>query len=77
MRAWRDQRTIAGKQREVVVVFSPKLHAGQLRGLHQTISKSWREFEEMGPLARTNMEAAKRKLEKIRNRQYLRALFCY
>src|ERR1022692_2530445 len=77
VRAWRDQRMIAGKQREVVVVFSPKLHAGQLRGLHQTMSKSWREFEEMGSLARTNMEAAKRKLEKIRNCQYLRALFCY
>jgi transposase len=77
VRAWRDKRIIAGKQREVVVVFSPKLHAGQLRGLHQTLSKSWREFEELGSLARTNMEAAKRKLEKIRNRQYLRALFCY
>jgi transposase len=77
VRAWRDKRIIAGKQREVVVVFSPQLHAGQLRGLDQTISKSWREFEELGSLARTNMEAAKRKLEKIRNRQYLRALFCY
>jgi transposase len=77
VRAWRDQRIIAGKQREVVVVFSPQLHAGQLRGLHQTMSKSWREFEEMGSLARTNRETAKRKLEKIRNRQYLRALFCY
>jgi transposase len=76
VRAWRDKRIIAGKQREVVV-FSPKLHAGQLRGLHQTMSKSWREFEEMGSLARTNMETAKRKMEKIRNRQYLRALFCY
>ena len=77
VRAWRDKRIIAGKQREVVVVFSPKLHAGQLRGLHQTMSKSWREFEDLGSLTRTNMEAAKRKLEKIRNRQYLRALFCY
>jgi transposase len=77
VRGWRDKRIIAGKQREVVVVYSPKLHAGQLRGLHQTMSKSWGEFEEMGSLARTNMEAAKRKLEKIRNRQYLRALFCY
>lgn len=77
VRAWRDSRVIAGKQRDVVVVFSPKLHAGQLRGLHQTLSKSWRAFEEMGSLARTTMETAKRKLEKIRNRQYLRSLFCY
>jgi transposase len=76
-RAWRTSRVIAGKRREVVVVFSSKLHAGQLRGLHQTLSRSWREFEEMGLFARTTMEAAKRKLEKLRKRQYLRSLFCY
>lgn len=75
--AWRAHRVIAGKQRDVVVVFSPKLHAGQLRGLHQSLAKSWREFEEMGSLTRTAMETAKRKLEKIRNRQYLRSLFGY
>ena len=75
--AWRDRRMIAGKQREVVVVFSPKLHAGQLRGLHQSLAKSWREGEEMGALTHTTMETAKRKLEKIRNRQYLRSLFGY
>src|SRR5664279_2978755 len=76
-RAWRTSRMIAGKRREVVVVFSAKLHAGQLRGLHQTLSKCWREFEEMGSFARTNAETAKRKLEKLRKRQYLRSLFCY
>ena len=76
-RAWRTSRVIAGKRREVVVVFSPKLHAGQLRGLHQTLSKSWREFEEMGSFARTTVETAKHKLEKLRKRQYLRSLFCY
>jgi len=76
-RAWRTTRLIAGKQREVVVVFSAKLHAGQLRGLQQTLSKCWREFEEMGAFARTNAETAKRKLEKLRKRQYLRSLFCY
>jgi transposase len=76
-RAWRTSRMIAGSKRAVVVVFSPKLHAGQLRGLHQTLAKSWREFEEMGSFVRTNAEAAKRKLEKLRKRQYLRSLFCY
>jgi transposase len=76
-RAWRTNRMIAGKPREVVVVFSAKLHAGQLRGLHQTLSKSWREFEEMGSFARTHADTAKRKLEKLRKRQYLRSLFCY
>lgn len=76
-RAWRGNRVIAGKKREVVVVFSSKLQQGQLRGLHQTLAKSWREFEEMGSLARTTAETARRKLEKIRRRQYLRNLFCY
>ena len=76
-RAWRTSRVIAGRRREVVVVFSAKLHAGQIRGLHQTLSKSWREFEEMGSFARTTVETARRKLEKLRKRQYLRPLFCY
>jgi transposase len=76
-RAWRTSRVIAGQRREVVVAFSAKLHTGQIRGLHQTLSKSWREFEEMGSFARTTVETAKRKLEKLRKRQYLRALFCY
>jgi transposase len=76
-RAWRTTRVIAGQRREVVVVFSAKLHAGQIRGLYQTLSKSWHEFEQMGSFARTTVETAKRKLEKLRKRQYLRALFCY
>jgi transposase len=76
-RAWRTNRVIAGKRREVVVVFSSKLHAGQIRGLHQTLSKSWREFQAMGSTTRTTPETAKRKLEKLRKRQYLRCLFCY
>jgi hypothetical protein len=69
--AWRTIRLIAGKRREVVIVYSAKLHAGQLRGLHQTLSKSW------GRLPRTSAETAKRKLEKRRQRQHLRSLFCY
>jgi hypothetical protein len=32
---------------ELVVVFSARLHAGQLRGLHHTVAKNWREFEEL------------------------------
>lgn len=77
VRAWRTQRTIAGKQREVVVVFSPQLHAGQLRGLQQTLSRSWRELEEMRLHPPKSVEAAKRKLDKIRRHQYLGSLLCY
>jgi len=76
VRAWRTQRMIAGKQREVVVVFSPQLHAGQLRGLQQTLSRSWRELEEMRLHPPKSVEAARRKLDKIRRHQYLGSLLC-
>jgi transposase len=77
VRAWRSQRKVAGKQRDVVVVFSPQLHEGQLRGLRQTLSRSWRELEEMQLHPPVNVEAAKRKVDKIRRHQYLRSLLCY
>ena len=77
LRAWRTTRSIAGKQREVVVVFSPKLHEGQLRGLHQSLARAHRDTEKMGLHPKLNAEAAKRKLNKIRGRQYLRSLLCY
>ena len=76
-RAWRGNRSIAGKKRDVVVVFSSKLQEGQMRGLHQTLAKSWREAVEISSSPRLTAETAKRKLEKIRRRQYLRNLFCY
>ena len=77
VRAWRTQRAVAGKQRDVVVVFSPQLHEGQLRGLMQTLSRSWRDLEAMQLHPPVNVEAAKRKLEKICRHQYLRKLLCY
>jgi transposase len=77
VRAWRTQRTVAGKQRDVVVVFSPQLYEGQLRGLRQTLSRSWRELEEMPLHPPNSVEAAKRKVDKIRRHQYLRSLLCY
>lgn len=77
VRAWRGQRVIAGERREVVVVFSPKLHEGQLRGLAQSMARSCRELEKMGLHPRASLDAAKRKLNKIRGRQYLRALLGY
>lgn len=74
VRAWRTRRAIAGKEREVVVVFSEQLQEGQLRGLAQSVARSCREMEEMGFSPRTSVDAAKRKLKKICGRQYLRAL---
>jgi transposase len=75
--AWRGQRIIAGKQREVVVVFSPQLHEGQLRGLHQSLQHSDRQLEQIEPHSRLTVEAVKRKLEKICAHQYLRSLLGY
>src|SRR5207302_847216 len=77
VRAWRTQRKVAGKQQDVVVVFSPQLYEGQLRGLRQTLSRSWRELEEMQLHPPKSVEAAKRKVDKIRRHQYLRSLLCY
>ena len=66
VRAWRTQRKVAGKQQDVVVVFSPQLYEGQLRGLRQTLSRSWRELEEMRLHPPVSVEAAKRKVNNIR-----------
>ena len=60
VRAWRTQRTVAGKQRDVVVVFSPQLYEGQLQGLRQTLSRSGRELEEMQLHPSVSVAAAKR-----------------
>ena len=76
VRAWRTQRKVAGKQQDVVVVFSPQLYEGQLRGLRQTLSRSWRELEEMRLHPPVSVEAAKRKVNDIRGHQYLRSLLC-
>ena len=76
VRAWRTTRVIAGKQREAVVIFSPQLQQGQIRGLHQSMTRSQRELSDLGLSPRMTAEAAKRKLDKIRGRQYLRSLLC-
>lgn len=77
VRAWRTRRLIAGALRDVVVLFSPQLYEGQLRGLHQSLERSRRELEKMGCAPRLNAQAAKRKLDKIRSPQYLRSLLAY
>ena len=75
VQAWRTRRTIAGKERETVVLFSPQLYEGQLRGLHQGLDRCWREVEQMGK--RKSVEAAKQRLAKICGRQYVRSVMRY
>lgn len=77
VRAWRTQRVIAGQQREAVVVFSPQLYAGQVRGLHQHLARCGEQLKELGPAPRGTPEAVRRKLAQICGRQYLRTLVRY
>jgi transposase len=77
VRAWRTQRMIAGKQRDAVVVFSPQLYEGQVRGLHQHMARCGEQLLELGTAPRGTPEAVRRKLAQICGRQYLRTLVCY
>jgi len=76
VRAWRTRRVIAGQQRDTVVVYSTQLHQGQRRGLHQSLARYGKQLEEMGLRPETTVETAKRKLAKLRGRQYLRTVAC-
>jgi len=77
VRAWRTRRVIAGQERETVVVFSPQLYAGQVRGLHQHLARCAEQLQEVGMAPRGTPEAIRRKLAQICGRQYLRTLVCY
>lgn len=77
VRAWRTRRVIAGQERDTVVVFSPQLYAGQLRGLHQHLARCAEQLQEVGVAPRGTPEATRRKLAQICGRQYLRTLVCY
>ena len=71
----RTRQLIAGKQREAVVVFSPQLYEGQVRGLYQGLDRCWREVEPMG--RHSTVQAAKQRLAKICARQYVRSVMRY
>jgi len=77
VRAWRARRVIAGKQRDTVVVFSPQLYDGQLRGLHQSLARHARQLEKMGLRPKATLEATEQKLAKLCGRQYLRTVARY
>lgn len=78
VKAWRNRRLIAGEQREIVVVFSPKLHAGQVRGLGQTMARATTEIQELdADCARLSPEAVRQRMKKICARQYLRKVLEY
>jgi len=77
VRAWRTRREIAGQQRDAVVVFSPQLYEGQLRGLHQHLARCGEQLKQLGTAPRGTLESVRRKLAQICGRQYLRTLVRY
>ena len=78
VQAWRTRRLIAGEQREIVVVYSPKLHAGQVRGLAQTMARATAEIQDFdSACARLSLEAVRQRMKQICARQYLRKLLQY
>lgn len=77
VRAWRTMRAIAGKERDAVVVFSPQLYAGQVRGLHQHLARCREQLQEVGIQPRGTPEAVRRRLAQICGPQYLRTLVRY
>jgi transposase len=75
VKAWRTRQLLAGKEREAVIVFSPQLYEGQLRGLHQGLDRCWRELQQMG--RQTSVPAAQQRLARICGRQYVRSVMRY
>src|ERR1019366_762841 len=59
VRAWRTKRMIAGQQRDAVVVFSPQLYAGQVRGLHQHLARCGEQLKELGATPRGTTAATR------------------
>ena len=77
VRAWRTRRAIAGQERDTVVVFSPQLYEGQVRGLHQHMARCAKQLQEVGLEPHGAVDSVKRRLAKTCGCQYLRALLRY
>jgi len=77
VRSWRTRCEIAGRERETVVVFSPPLFDGQMRGLQQHLQRCARQLQEMGARPPGTVERVQQRLAKICGRQYVRGLLRY
>lgn len=74
VRAYRTLRAVAGREQTVVVMFSPKLQAGQLRGLQQAMSKALQRCAALTRAPRGEAATLAAKLRRVWARQYLRDL---
>ena len=77
VRAWRTRRIVAGQERDTVVVFSPQLYEGQVRGLHQHMARCTKQLQEAGLEPHGAVDSVKRRVAKTCGCQYLRALLRY
>jgi len=72
VRACRSRRVVHGVEHTVVTVFSPTLYEGQRRGLDQHLRAALRELGRISPHPREGIAGARRQVERILNRQYVR-----
>jgi len=70
--ACRSRRLVHGVEHTVVTVFSPRLYEGQRRGLQQQLRAALRQLGRISPHPRGGMAGARRQVERICGRQYLR-----
>ena len=67
LQAYKDKRVIWNEERTVIVFISEKLKAGQLRGIHQSLTKKEKELRELQKTL-SNPRAKKRKKEELEHK---------
>jgi transposase len=72
VRAYRSRRLVHGVEHTVVTVFSATLYEGQRRGLDQHLRAALRQLGRISPHPREGIAGARRQVERILGRQYLR-----
>ncbi len=70
--ACRSRRVLDRLEHTVVTVFSRRLWEGQRRGLERQLGWALRQLARLSPHPRGGLEGARRQVERILNRQYLR-----
>jgi len=72
VRAFRSRRLVHGFEQTVVAVFSQALYDGQRRGLEQYLQRALKQVSLLSSHPRGGLQAAKERVARISNRQYLR-----
>jgi transposase len=72
VRAFKTRRLVHGVEQTVVVTFSQTLFDGQSRGLDQAINAVLRKLTRLSPRPRGGLAAARERVARLLNRQYVR-----